>query len=393
MSMLKKIKDMFSKNMFSKSIKVKLIALLLIITIIPILILGVLTFQNFKEVLKKSEIDESVAQSAMIKLRNSTLFVVFIVAILIVIGTVFITRDIVNPLRKLSAASSKIAEGDLTITYSIRKIDEIGALADNLTTMVGNIGFMMAKLQAAANQIGSASNEILAASQQQSASAREQSSAVSETTAAAEELSKSAEQVGENIKAVTRAASQTMTGMTRIKGEIGKAGEIIALLNEKSQKIGKITELIDDVTDQTNLLAVNAAIEAARAGEQGRGFTVVADEIRKLSDSTAKSTKDIAGLIEIIQHEMRNAIISMEQSVISVSEELKSAHETAERAKEISMSVTQQISGSKQIAEAMSNIDETMKQITSGAQETQVAVKQLTELAGGFKDVTDMFKL
>jgi len=247
-------------------------------------------------------------------------------------------------------------------------------------------------LSDAVSKITSSGQEILAASQQQASGAREQSSAVAETTSAAKELSATSEQVGESIKKVAAAAAHALGGMAKIKEAISKTGGMITSLGEKSQQIGKITDVIDDVADQTNLLAVNASIEAARAGEQGRGFTVVADEIRKLADSSAKSTKDITALIEIIQHEMSNSVMSMETSVASVEEEAKLAQETAEKAKEIAMATTQQISGSKQIAEAMANVDEAMKQIAAGAQQSQVAVKQLNEMAQELRKLTERLK-
>ena len=291
----------------------------------------------------------------------------------------------------------KMAEEDIGHAFSMQKKYSMMMSAITLCVLlialvitillVRIMGRTVVLLTNASGQIGSASSEILAATQQQAAGAREQSAAVSETTAASKELSKSAEQVGDSIKRVLEVATHALSGMAKIKGAIGKTGQIITSLNEKSQKIGKITEVIDDVADQTNLLAVNAAIEAARAGEQGRGFTVVADEIRKLADSTAKSTKDITALIEVIQHEMSNAIMSMETSIVSVDEESKLSQESAERSEEIAMSATQQISGSKQIAEAMSNIDEAMKQIAVSAQQSQVAVKQLTDLGKALKDM------
>ncbi|MDD5432522.1 MAG: methyl-accepting chemotaxis protein [Candidatus Omnitrophica bacterium] len=340
-----------------------------------------------------SEMDAKEAFAPAAQLGGIILLIMLITVILVIIFALTVSNNIANPIKKLAGVANTISGGDLTSEISIDNKDEIGQLAASFNTMQLNLKEIMSKIRDAANQITSASSEILAASQQQAAGAREQSAAVSETTSASKELSKSAEQVGENIKRVSEVAAHAMIGMAKIKEAIGKTGQIIASLSEKSQKIGKITEVIDDVADQTNLLAVNAAIEAARAGEEGKGFTVVADEIRKLADSTAKSTKDITALIEIIQHEMSNVIMSMETSVTSVDEETKLSQESAERAKEISMGTTQQVAGSKQIADAMSNIDEAMKQIAQSSQQSQVAVKQLTGLAQDLKNVSGKFKI
>ncbi len=312
------------------------------------------------------------------------------------LGIVFaflVTRNITAPIIALNKDANVIAQGDLSIVVKPQGCDEIGQLGATFSLMVSNFNEILHRTTNAVGQITSATSEILSASQQQVAGAREQSSAINQTTSAAMELSKSAEQVGEHIKSVSLIASHVLEGMIKIREAINKAADRITSLSEKSQQIGKITELINDVTDQTNLLAVNAAIEAARAGEEGRGFAVVADEIRKLADSTAKSTKDITLLIEIIQHEMSNAMISMEQSVNNVNAESKLAEESADSAKEIAMSATQQVSGSKQIAGAMGSINDAMKEISAGASQTQVGVKQLVELAQELKNSTTKFKL
>jgi methyl-accepting chemotaxis protein len=300
-------------------------------------------------------------------------------------------RTVMGWMKDMSVIAKKIAEGDLT--QAVKPKSDKDTFGNAFQSMTEGLKRIMTSISEAIGQITSASSEILAASQEQAAAAREQSSAVTETTTAAKELSTTSEAVGESIKKVAQVAAHAMAGMGKIKESIDKTNGMLNSLGEKSQKIGKITELIDDVADQTNLLAVNASIEAARAGEQGRGFTVVADEIRKLADSTAKSTKDITSLIELIQHEMSNAIMSMETSIQSVDEEARLAQQTTEKSKEIAMSTHQQISGAKQIAEAMMNIDETMKQVAAGAQQSQASVKMLTTLAGELKGLAAKFKL
>ena len=346
-----------------------------------------------KKICVAAEIDAVEAFSPLYQARNFSIFLTLIFIILAVLVGPLVANKIAKPLEELSEVAKKVSGGDLTPEVIVKGNDEISVLARSFKSMLENLKNILTKTKDAVNQITSAANEILAASQQQASGAREQSAAVSEITSSSKELAKSSEQVGETIRRVSEVAAHALIGMNKIKDAIGKSNQIISSLSEKSQKIGKITEVIDDVADQTNLLAVNAAIEAARAGEEGKGFTVVADEIRKLADSTAKSTKDITALIELIQHEMSGVIIAMESSVSSVDEETKLSQESAERAKEISMNATQQISGTKQISDAMINIDEAMKQIAASAQQSQVAVKQMTGLAKELKDIAEKFKL
>ncbi len=337
------------------------------------------------------------AQEAFLPIRKLGLTILLIglmISILVALIAYRIAAGIVNPITVIAQVARRVGEGDLTQNVAETSAqDEIGNLATGFRSMITGLRSILMKVQETTGQITASGTEILAASQEQASAAREQSSAVAETTSAAKELSTTSESVGESIKKVAQVAAHAMAGMAKIKESIDKTNGMLNSLGEKSQKIGKITDLIDDVADQTNLLAVNASIEAARAGEQGRGFTVVADEIRKLADSTAKSTKDITSLIELIQHEMSNAIMAMEQSIQSVDEEARLAQQTTEKTKEIAMSTHQQISGAKQIADAMMNIDETMKQVATGAQQSQAAVKQLMAMAGELNHLAAKFKL
>ncbi|MFH1414367.1 MAG: CHASE3 domain-containing protein [Candidatus Omnitrophota bacterium] len=328
-------------------------------------------------------------------ITSAILYGALMAAIFFILASIVITRTITKPIHLVVERVNEIAEaaGDLTNELSMVGSDEIGQLAKAFNKLLTGLRTIIWQIRDSSERMNSACGEILAASQVQATGAGEQSTAVAETTTAAKQLATTSEQVGESIRRVSQVANHALVGMARIKDTISKTGDLINSLGEKSQKIGKITDLIDDVADQTNLLAVNASIEAARAGEEGRGFTVVADEIRKLSDSTAKSTKEITSLIEVIQHEMSNAVISMEQSINSVDEEAKLAQQTTERAKEIAMSANQQISGSRQIAEAMTSLNTAMKEVVTSSEQTKGAVEELTELSSELKRLTAKFKL
>ena len=334
--------------------------------------------------------DIDAMKRVLIKAGLMQAFILFIV-----IGAIFMlfNRLMVNPLSSLAAVADLIAHANLTQEVKIRSNDEIGKLATSFNNMTAGLKNIIKKVQEATSQITVATREILAASQEQASTAHDQSSAVEKTTSAAKELSSTSAQVGENIRKVAQVAAHAQEGMSKIKEAISKTHGMLTALGQKSKEIGKITEVIGDVADKTNLLAINASIEAALAGEQGRGFTVVASEIRKLADSTAQSTQDITALIGLIQHEISEAIQSMEQSVLGVDEETHLARQTTEKTKEIEMSANLQVSGFKQIADAMMGIDEAMKQIAAGAQQSQVSGKRLSELAIELKELASKFQL
>lgn len=283
------------------------------------------------------------------------------------------------PFQRWMQTLDAVHAGTLSVTWPVARYREFDLLGQHCRSLIERLAEMIREADRTARKVASIQDEIETTCEQQVTGAHEQSQAVSETSSAAAELSRSSEQIGANIHNISEMADHVLAGMEKIKVATDQTNRILTSLNEKSKQIGHITELIDDVADQTNLLAVNASIEAARAGEQGRGFTVVADQIGKLADSTGKSTKDITALVEIIQHEMSNAIIAMEQSLVGVEEEIQLTKDSASKSREIAMNANQQISGSRQIADAIASIDQTMKQIVTDAQQ---AAAQAGSLSG-----------
>jgi methyl-accepting chemotaxis protein len=227
--------------------------------------------------------------------------------------------------------------------------------------------------------------------------AQMQGSSISETSASIDQMVASIQRVADTARVLLDISGRsrdevtsgigtmqkTTEGLNRINGAIGSSATIISSLGERVVNIGKIIEVIDDISEQTNLLALNAAIEAARAGEHGLGFAVVADEVRKLAEKSAESTKEISELIARIQKEARKAVDNMDKSTSIVNEGISLGDELTEALRRISNVVTEvykfaqeigtatneQSHGSTQIAKATTRLNEITQEISSAVEE------------------------
>jgi methyl-accepting chemotaxis protein len=355
---------------------------------------------------ERSETNTIEADAAI---RNMTILLV--VGVLVALGLgLIIARIITRPVRELASVVETIANGDLTRQVEQHSKDEVGALSASFKKMVQNLRDTIVQVSEASAAVASASTEISSSTEQMAAGSQEQTSQAAEVASAVEEMtktivenSKNASNTAETAKAAKtsaedggRVVEETIVGMKRIAEVVNKSAETVKALGKSSDQIGEIIGVIDDIADQTNLLALNAAIEAARAGEQGRGFAVVADEVRKLAERTTKATKEIAGMIKTIQGDTSGAVTSMEEGTKEVDSGIKLADRAGASLKEIvdliqklTDMVTQIASASEQQSSASEQISKNVEAISTVTGETAAGTNQIARAAEDLNRLTE----
>ena len=256
-----------------------------------------------------------------------------------------IERPITNSLNKITELIQQLAANNLAVAdLHMTDKSEIARAGLALDQMKNSLAEMIRSISATAEHLASASEEISTSATQQASSAGSQKDQTAQVATALQQMSATVQQVSENsgraAEASRKAADtarlgggvveQTLMKMQVIADSVRSSAVKVEELGKRSDQIGRIVGVINDIADQTNLLALNAAIEAARAGEQGRGFAVVADEVRKLAERTTASTKEIAGMIEAVQSETRLAVLAMEEGTKQVAEGVATTQKAGE---------------------------------------------------------------
>ncbi len=303
----------------------------------------------------------------------------------------FVNTILISRLRRIAEVATQISERNLTHSCDMESNDTVGEIivafnkmAGNLRELIGEIGKMSGRVEEDTRNIQSQVDDIRSQFSLQHASSQQITQAMEHLSSTVSDISSTAQQVAESSRGAVVAArsgstvvAETIQGMGTIQSTVSQASGDIHQLGQRSDEIGAIVAVIRGIADQTNLLALNAAIEAARAGEQGRGFAVVADEVRKLAEKTGSATEEIGQMINAIQQQVRQTVLSMEQSQNEVSAGVQRAEKAGEALAEI-------LSG-------IESVSAMMERIAAGAADQRSSVDQIgsqvSEIDNGIESV------
>ncbi|MDA3861846.1 MAG: methyl-accepting chemotaxis protein, partial [Melioribacteraceae bacterium] len=316
---------------------------------------------------------------------------------------------------------NKFSSGDLTVALVDDGTDAIAQLYLGFTTAVARIRDIIQNVAEASQATASASTQISSSAEEMAAGAQEQSSQTSEVAAAMEEMSRTIVETASNATIAAEASKESSVqasagvskvneskkGMENIVESAQVTGKIISSLANRTDQIGEIAQVIDDIADQTNLLALNAAIEAARAGEQGRGFAVVADEVRKLAERTTKATKEIAETIKAIQVEAKEANNSMKEAGEAVNSGLKlndevgevleailaGAENVATQINQVAAASEEQSATAEEVSTNVEAINNVANESAAGVQQIASASEDLNKLTENLSELVEQFKM
>ena len=356
-------------------------------------------------------------------LNQKSLFVTLITCGVINVAATAITvywaiGKLTTPIRQVS---EQMRQADLNTFFNSDRTDEVGELTTAFDKFIGSIRQTLLDVSDASSALASSTKEISASAENMARNAHNQSAQTASVSAAIEEMSRTVYEISHSVMNTketaiqaqagadrgTQVIEETVTGMDRMATMTKRSVDVINTLSDSTTKIGKVVTIIDDINKQINLIALNASIEATKAGEKGKGFSVVADEIKKLSERTAHSTTEIGDIVQKIRSNVEEATHLMGQSRSEADNGIRLSQEAKDTLKDISetfqqvtqmvtqvaVSSQQQSVTSDQIAENVKEIDEATQTIASSTQEVAKSADYLSTLTGNLQKLIRRFKL
>jgi methyl-accepting chemotaxis protein len=366
---------------------------------------------------RSREIQDEVAKET----RLTSFIAVSIIGIIVSVFLIYkITRSILIPIRKLSNEAECIANGDLSVAIKNSSNDEIGVLTQSFMTMVESLRNVVSSLEKDAGKLKTESENLTSSNKNVASSSEKVLSQSMTIAAASEEMANTSQQISKNCSEASNYSAEVKNivrnGVEKVRSTVEKirdhadqtnqSAKMIDQLGQQTQKISGIVGTIQEIAEQTNLLALNAAIEAARAGEHGRGFAVVADEVRSLAGRTSGSTKEISAMISSIQETVGNATSTMTINVkkmneiaedtVAIEESLNGINDSVETVHsqllEIASATEEQTATSREISSNMQFISDATSETTSETMTSLEISGEIEEVSRSMDETVKMFK-
>ncbi|MEN2397585.1 methyl-accepting chemotaxis protein [Pseudomonas sp. B22(2024)] len=377
------------------------------------------TIVSLSEQLYQIQLDRRDAESA--QARTLQLVSTLLALLVGIIAAVVITRQITRPLRETLAVVERIAGGDLSHTPIVTRRDELGVLQQGIARMGVTLRDLISGIRDGVTQIASAAEQLSAVTEQTSAGVNSQkvetdqvATAMHEMTATVQEVARNAEEASQaaaaadgEARAGDQVVNEAIAQIERLASEVERSTDAMTVLQQESDKIGSVMDVIKAVAEQTNLLALNAAIEAARAGEAGRGFAVVADEVRGLAQRTQKSTEEIEDLVAGLQNgtqqvaAVMNNSRSLTDSSVALTRKAGVSLENITRTVSNIQSMNQQIAAAaeeqsavaEEISRSIINVRDVSEQTAAASEETAASSVELARLGNQLQMMVSHFRV